>query len=105
MLGQDCLIILRIEKEELMEKLTKISENYVCPDSCSDCINRQCCSLDYIMTTDGHFTCNSSLYANCECPIGFEPAHVFITPSLFLVWRKQLVRSGLNLLGCGRSNN
>ena len=26
----------------------KITENYVCPDSCSECINRQCCSLDYI---------------------------------------------------------
>ena len=61
----------------------KITENYVCPDSCSECINRQCCSLDYIMTTAGRCTCNSNLYANCECPIGFEPAHVSITPSLY----------------------
>ena len=61
----------------------KITENYVCPDSCSECINRQCCSLGYIMTTAGSCTCAGNLYANCDCPIGFEPAHVSITPSLF----------------------
>ena len=63
----------------------KLTEDYVCPDSCSECINRQCCSLDYIMTAFGNCTCPNNDYELCQCPIDFDPAHVPSRLRYFLV--------------------
>ena len=61
----------------------KITEDYVCPDSCSECINRQCCPVNFTMTTTGYCTCPNNNYGLCQCPVDFWPAQVSISPSVF----------------------
>ena len=61
----------------------KFTEDYVCPDSCSECINRQCCPVNFTMTTTGNCTCSNNNYGLCQCLADFWPAEVSISPSVF----------------------
>ena len=60
----------------------KIVENYLCPSSCPDCMNMQCCPFNYII--DGsNCTCSSEDFASCYCPEQFELMRTSYDPLLY----------------------
>ena len=57
----------------------KVEEDYPCPDSCPDCMDKECCPLNFII--DGsHCTCQRSNSYSCQCPEEFDLIHTSYNP-------------------------